>query len=70
MAGMMFGRPFRGVIEDDFAWCGAEAKEPAATTGGVEPVATTGVEDGFFDAPAAEAYDGAEAAAEVFDAVV
>lgn len=69
MAGMMFGRPFIGDIEDDFAWCGVEAEVPATTTGGFEPGATTGVED-FFAAPAAEAYDGAEAAVLLFDAGV
>ena len=65
---MMLGRPFIGEIEDDFAWCGADAEDPAATTGALEPVATTGVEDGFFAALAAEAYDGAGAAVELFDA--
>lgn len=68
IAGMMLGRPFIGEMEDDLAWCGADAEDPAATTGAFEPVATTGVEDGFFAALAAEAYDGAEAAAELFDA--
>lgn len=58
MAGMMFGRPFIGDIEDDLAWCGADPEVPAATTGAFEPGATTGVADGFFDVPAAEAYDG------------
>lgn len=32
-AGMMDGRPFSGEVEDDFAWCGAEADDPVATTG-------------------------------------
>lgn len=43
------------------------------TTTGVEvaaPVATTGVETGFFDAPAAEAYEGTEVAAEEIGAWV
>lgn len=54
-AGIIFGRPFIGEMEDDFAWLEAGADEPAATRGGLDPVATTGVEDGFFPAPAAEA---------------
>lgn len=45
-AGMMDGRPFSGVLEDDFACCGTEADDP---------VATTGVDTGFLTAPAAEA---------------
>ncbi len=54
-AGIMFGRPFIGDTEDDFAWFEVGADEPAATTGGFDPVATTGVDDSFFTAPAAEA---------------
>lgn len=69
MAGMMLGRPFRGDTEDDLAWCGVE-DELATTTGGCDPVATTGVVDGFFAVPTAEAYDGAEAAVLMFDAGV
>ena len=52
---MLFCLPFTGDTDDDFAWFGACAEEPAATTGGFDPVATTGVDDGFFTAPAAEA---------------
>lgn len=51
----MFGRPFIGDTEDDFAWFEVGADEPAATTGRLDPVATTGVDNGFFAAPAAEA---------------
>lgn len=53
-AGMMLGRPFMGETEDDFACCADGAEDPAATTGWLEPVATTGVEVAFF-ALAAEA---------------
>lgn len=63
-AGMMLGRPFIGEIEDDFACCGVGTDDPAATTGWLEPVATTGAEGCFLAAPAAEAYDGTEAFAE------
>jgi hypothetical protein len=36
----------------------------------LDPVATTGVDDGFFAAPAAEAYDVAAGAAVLLDAEV
>jgi hypothetical protein len=52
IAGMMgFCWPFTGETEFDFACC----DEPVATRGAFEPVATSGVEDGFLDAPTAEA---------------
>lgn len=64
-AGVIAGRPFRDDGPDGLALC---AEEPPTTTGGegLEPVAIRGVEAGFLDAPAAEAYEGA--AAEVFGA--
>jgi hypothetical protein len=52
---MILGRPFIGDMEDDLAWFEVGADEPAATIGGLDPVATTGVDNGFFTAPAAEA---------------
>lgn len=60
---MMGGRPFTGEGPEDLACC---AEEPPTTTGvdWLEPVAIRGVEAGFLDAPAAEAYEGAEAAEE------
>lgn len=44
------------------------AEEPATEGGGLAPVTTSGVEEGFFVAPAAEAYEGAVEAAVVFGA--
>lgn len=58
---MIGGRPFTGDGADGFAFC---AEEPPTTTGGLDPVAISGVEACFLFAPAAEAYEGAEVAAE------
>lgn len=55
MAGVTLGRPFTGGTVEGLPLCGARAEEPT-TTGGLTPPAIT---PGFFDAPAAEAYDGA-----------
>ena len=60
MAGVMLGRPFTGGVADLPFWL-EEAEDPT-TTGGWEPAAINGVAVGFLDAPAAEAYDGAEEA--------
>lgn len=51
-----------------FCWVEG-AEEPATDEGGLAPVTTSGVEEGFFAAPAAEAYEGAVEAAVVFGAV-
>lgn len=59
--GVMFGRLFICDIEADFAWFEVGVEVPAATTG---------VDNGFFTAPAAEAYDVAAGAAALLGAAV
>lgn len=61
-AGVMAGRPFTGEAETGLPFCAAwvdTTAGPPTTMGGLVPVAVKGVGVGFFDAPAAEAYDGA-----------
>lgn len=66
-AGETDSRPFT-LVTDGFFACWEEAAEgPATDEGGLAPT-TSGVEDDFFVAPAAEAYEGADEAAEVFGA--
>jgi len=65
-AGVMGGLPFTEETTGGLPFAAAAA-EPT-TTGGVEPVAISGVEVGFLVAPAAEAYDGAAAAGVVVGA--
>lgn len=58
-AGETDGRPFR-LLPEAFLACWPEAaEEPATVAGEGPPVTTSGVEAGFFVAPAAEAYEGA-----------
>lgn len=52
--------PFTGAAEAE-----ASTEEPAPEEG-LAPVTTSGVDAGFFVAPAAEAYEGADEAAVVF----
>lgn len=59
----MAGRPFTGDAAALLPCCGLPgADEPTTTGGGFDPCALSGVEEGFFAAPAAEAYDVAEEA--------
>lgn len=70
-AGVTEGRPFWVEPDEDLACWFAVAEEPATDEGGLAaPVTTNGVEAGFFVAPAAEAYEGADEAAVVFGAGV
>lgn len=61
IVGMADWRPLSGV---ETFW--EEATEEPAARDGLAPVTTSGVEAGFFVAPAAEAYEGAVEAAVVF----